>query len=516
MKRPATCVDARVAPLQVTVLLAAACTAAGLRLWDLATLPVFIDEDRYSYVALEMTRLPWLEAVLRPMNFLATGISRAPLVLIIQAALVPLAPDPVVAGRWISIASSLLTTLLCFVAGRRLGGPAVGLITGWLYALAPLAILHEQMALQDGPLTTAALATTLVSIKAVSTRSWTASALACLLGSIAVQIKVPGLALALLPPFLLVLYPGPRSRLRQALLITLGPLVTYVMLILGPLGASFAEEESRLHIIQPLKMLPHNLTQAGDTITSYLSVGILILAVIGAILAARAAPRHAATYAFVVLVFIVPWLLLSTWTPSRYFLPGLPFVLAFAALACVRIPQLLSARNQLAGDLASGLCAISLVWQGFQGLQLVMDRRGAHLSELDDFQYRSNWPSGYGYSEAAAFVRSSIEPGAAVAYIVAPEHRMASGLHSPHPAGVRSLGLFQPKDPLPIGLVSVLYVVVDDPRNVDDPGATPIGKQLQEVLSKMPTLQVVKQFPRPGISEKVTILRWDRFAQGGQ
>src|SRR5207248_4445274 len=125
---------------------------------------------------------------------------------------IPLTADPVIAGRVLSAAAGTITTVLCFFLGRRLGGSGVGLVAATLYALSPVAVLHERMVLHDGPMAACALGAVLMSWAAIERRSWPLGCVAALLGALAVQFKTPAVATALLPIVILAVHEGSRAR----------------------------------------------------------------------------------------------------------------------------------------------------------------------------------------------------------------------------------------------------------------------------------------------------------------
>jgi 4-amino-4-deoxy-L-arabinose transferase-like glycosyltransferase len=474
--------------------------AVGLRAYRLDDVPVFYDEDRYAYVAHEMTHMSWGEAIFRPMNYLETGIARAPLVMLGQAVLARLTLDTVLAGRIISIACAGASTALTFWLGHSLAGPLAGIVASLLYAFSPVSILHEQMGLQDGPLTAVSVAAVLASHRAIDRGSWRASALAAVLGAIAVQCKPPGVALVLIPPLLIMLWPGSAQRLGLAALATAGPALSYATIAFGPLGKSMAEEESRLRLIQPLTTLPANLMTGADTLVTYLGIGLLACLVLGQAIAGREAPREAVTLSWAIVVFIVPWLLLSRFVPSRYYVPVIPYICAFAAVGLVRMPQLLWGHWRWVGAVAATASVVIAGLQLNAGVARVLEPRIAPLSYLDNFQYRSGWPSGFAYMDASRFVRSSISQGAAVAYAVDPGHRMGAGVHSQLPDGNVSLGLI---DHLAVPWQRAdgrtLVVVVDD-------GTASPMLRANEVLQQLPALREAARFEHPGSRSGVSIL----------
>ena len=129
--------------------------------------------------------------------------------------------------------------------------------------------------------------------------------------------------------------------------------------------------------------------------------------------------------------------------------------------------------------------------------------RTARLTSQDAWQYQSGWPSGFGYDEARRFIAQTAEPGSAVAYVINSGHRLAASGLTPLPAGVTSLGLFDPPERLRLEHGGPIYVLVDDGIGDD---AVP-GARLQEVLRREPRLQLVAHFTRPHAATGVAILR---------
>src|ERR671933_2720340 len=203
---------------------------AALRLYRLDAVPAFVDEDMYTTVAVEMTHLAWPDYVLHSTDSASTGIAKTPLVFMAQAELTARGLDPLIAGRAISALSGVISIPLVFWLGHRLGGGApVGLLAAGMYALLPLAVVHERMVLQDGPMSTAALAAVLVADLASSRGSIRWFVLAGVLGALAVQLKVSAVFVAVvLTRIALVGWAHKPWRLRAgALLMPAGPASAY-------------------------------------------------------------------------------------------------------------------------------------------------------------------------------------------------------------------------------------------------------------------------------------------------
>ena len=473
--------------------------AAGiLRFYGVGDWPVFIDEDDYTSTALEMLHLPWREAILRSSQ---VHPYKPPLGFLLQDWLIPLTTDPVVAGRVLSAAAGTITAALCFFLGRRLGGPGVGLVAAALYALSPVAVLHERMVLQDGPMAACALGAVLVSWAAIERRSWPLGGVAALLGALAVQFKVPAVATALLPIVILAVHEGPRARpLGPALLAAGGPLISYTALMRGPLGSGLAQENSE-RLAEPFTAFRSNLDVLLDSALTYFPAGLAFVVLVGAVLALWHRPRLAAVFLSAIIAWSAPWLVFSNFAPSRYYLPAVPYACALAALAMIRLPVMATSLGRAPGRLlAAGSLAI-LAASGIGSVQLVVSHRTAAMPKVDDAQYRSGWASGYGYAEAAYFVSTEAEPGSAVAYVVDPLHRVGVGFGRPSPTGVKILGFFHPPDQLRMNYRGPVYVVADDGLD------TVAGRKVAEVLAREPGLHTLVRYTRPGSDMGVSVLR---------
>lgn len=486
-----------------TLLALIALGAAILRLYHLDAAPVFYDEDLYIRAALRMTELLWHQAVHVPSSMAQSGLARPPLVFLVHAWLIPAFNDPIIAGRVVSAIFGTITTVLCFFLGRRLGGGAVGLVAATLYALSPIAVLHERMVLQDGPLATWVLATVLVAWTAIDRGWWKLGCTAALLGAAAVLTKQSGLAVALAPPILLLFAArGLRPGVAPAALASVGPLFTYAVLMLGPLAASQAQEFERQEFVNPMGMFGENLSQLGDILATYFPAGLWLLAVVGALLTVRQRPGVVVACLWMIALYTLSWAVVSRFLPARYTLPAAPFICALAAVALVQLPMLALRRSRLVGTLTGLGAALLVAASGASAVHLAASHATAPMTALDACQYRSCWPSGYAYAAAARFV-STLPPGSSVLYMVDGSHRIAAGMHRPPPVGVTSLGRLEPREPLPRQYPGDLYILVDDEPLARGRDET----RITGLLARERRLEQVARFTRPGADAGVTVLR---------
>jgi 4-amino-4-deoxy-L-arabinose transferase-like glycosyltransferase len=228
--------------------------AALLRFWNLGAWPVFMDEDIYTWGAHSLQSMGLAEA------FRTAYWGKSPFPLYLQGLLGIASGDTLLAGRTLSAVSGCATTALCFFLGRRIGDERQGLVAAGLYALSPLAVLHERMALLDAPMTTCLLAGMLCSWESIEKRSWMWTALAFVAGGLAVQFKVPGVAAAAMPWLILLTYDGVTSkRIAIASVTSAGPILSYSALMLSPLGQGLAAQSAELRQSPSWELLGANL-----------------------------------------------------------------------------------------------------------------------------------------------------------------------------------------------------------------------------------------------------------------
>jgi hypothetical protein len=127
---------------------------------------------------------------------------------------------------------------------------------------------------------------------------------------------------------------------------------------------------------------------------------------------------------------------------SRYLLFTLP---PLTAAAVEGWRALLARTPAVRLPAAAGLLLICTVLMGRQSMLLILDPLAARWSRLDRSQYFESWSSGYGYPEAARFIRDSV---AAPQVIFALDGHSADQLRSylPERWGTRVLPIFQAPD----------------------------------------------------------------------
>ncbi|HWQ13585.1 MAG TPA: glycosyltransferase family 39 protein, partial [Roseiflexaceae bacterium] len=254
----------RVLRREALLLALAAAVYLAARLPALQVLPLFNDEAVYL-----------LRAAVFPADLPSTLGEGKLMHELLLPLLTPLPGDPLVPARLLSVACGLGTIVGLWYCGRALGSGAAGALAGLLYATAPIAILHDLLAISDSLLTCAATLVLLASLHYAQhpRPEWRHAALLGTLLGLAALVKLPGLFLFAVPVLLSLALAPPPDRARRALQLRSALLVALVFIAaLAPLHYGGAER-AKLGVATPAAQLAQigaNAAAAGDWLLRYL------------------------------------------------------------------------------------------------------------------------------------------------------------------------------------------------------------------------------------------------------
>ena len=133
----------------------------------LSMFPILVDESIY---------LRWAEIIDHQGQwFISLLDGKQPLTYWILALLRKISDvDPLLQGRLLSVFAGLLSTIGVFAIGRRLGGEAAGLLSAFLYACFPFALLFDRLAYTEAFVNLFGVAIVLTSLECFqeSGQSW--------------------------------------------------------------------------------------------------------------------------------------------------------------------------------------------------------------------------------------------------------------------------------------------------------------------------------------------------------
>jgi 4-amino-4-deoxy-L-arabinose transferase-like glycosyltransferase len=474
-------------------LLAILILAAFLRTWRLGLWPMFADEDAHSATTREIVNASFLSGF----KIAATEADKPVPLFWIRAMLWPLFGSPWMAGRWLSAAAGVATTGLCFVLGRRVWGNAAGVVAALVYATSPWALIEDRQNVQD-PVMTALILVILLMIldqsqRPTSLRPYVVAAL----GFVAVFVKASAFLLVPVPWLAYMLWvkrPWRPEERRSMTVMTMGPAIAFSAVKFFNLGGS----TDRFH---PIHHIPTNFLVFCDAVHTYMGMGMVILCILGAVLLYRRDYRMGAFLVCLTLGWSADWMATSDFAPSRYYLIAVALAAVAAGSGAVGLVEWSWRHFKAAGMVAGAAIALIVAMPARTSVRLIQNFATAPMAKLDDWQYRSGWPSGYAFPEAEEWLRSNVPPGANVGYVIDVMHKEDAGLFAPLPAGIVSLGYIQEeygKLKLP-KMSGTVYLMVDD-------GRWDSRYFVRRIMRRIPSASEVKRFLKPGSNLGVSIM----------
>ena len=402
----------------------------GLRVANLLSMPMYVDEATYLGWAVEIWDRRTRAALMIPV----VEDGKQPLFMWLAGGASHLFPDPLLAGRLVSVAAGVLSTLGVYLIGRWLLGRREGLAAGLLYAVAPFNLFYDRLALVEGLLNAEAIWVFALSVFIF--RRAKRARIAALAGAgmgtaIGMAIWTKTLALLILPfPILCTILLAQRQRARVALtgLAVAGAIGAAIAaaLLLAPEAANlwskagtFAESPSYFWAYLPSR-LAGNLSGYASWLSAYLPTPLWELIVGAAVWGMARRRRIALLLVGTWAAFTVPTLLWSRTVAysSRYVLEGIFPLLVLLSAFIVRVWEWigLKLRFRLASDLRrkegtrlalAVLLALALVGPSLRfDLELMVKPETAPLPPHDHMLYVTGWFSGYGAKDAIDLVKS--------------------------------------------------------------------------------------------------------------
>jgi hypothetical protein len=386
----------------VLVILAVALT---LRLLNLESLPIFLDEALHINAA-RLTQTGDVFGLATDGKALHNWI--APVFYLFGQ-------NWLLLTRLFSVVCAVVTLGCMYVVASRLHSRLAGLVAMLVWAVVPFAVFHERMALVDSLMTALTAMVLGFSLRLVEASTWyravgwgflTAVAMTC-----AFLTKVPAIVVLCYPGFalLLVLRPGNYFKRFGAL----GVVCCFTFMLIIPVISAYNGVWNKSQVDQKLSsgldagLIWQNIGQIGGWLADYLTLpvfGMVGLAIIGGWWQKES---RLVTF-FLVLSSVVPLVVLAVLAEvsfPRYFLFTLVPLLVLVGVQSVQLWQLMIKRRKL----NPGLALVGLVvfvpafWFNWQ---TITQPASAVLPAVDRFQYIEGWASGYGVNETVVFLQA--------------------------------------------------------------------------------------------------------------
>ena len=479
----------------------------GTRLWQLLSLPIFLDEGTYISRALQVRTGDWTVA-------LADGNVLMPRLLALW--LPPAtssAASILYAARWLTVAIDALALLAVFLLARRCFSERAAWLAAGFYLVAPFVYVYDRMALADGPLLALTALGLWLSVRiAGGHSSWRSALWLGIILGLAALVKLSGL-LGWAAPVLAILS---ARDVRAALLLWrrwllawgVGALVYAPVLLFGA-GQYQVGAKSVLALAPDdvLGQLGRNLSLLAEWLFAYFpgAFGLFILA---ALIAALVLRRRAALWIVSALLPLVFFVLVSrVWYP-RYVLPAVPALLVLAgwlaAALLARTGQLLPARSVRLVVPVLLLALLIVPPMSFEWL-IAADPPRAPWPAIERWQYVEDWPAGYGVAQAAGFMRDAAAASPGGIYIMRGDRTSAVleplALYLAADPGLLLQSMNLSNDNVPNRLSRMArekptYVVLDPPRE---------GFDFHE---RFPLAVARARFEKPGGQTAILVYEW--------
>ncbi len=380
-----------------------------LRLINLTILPVFADEAIYIRWSQIMSSEPTL-------RFLPLSDGKQPLFMWILMFFVKRMSDPLFAGRLLSVVSGVgsmigLFFLTYYIFKSRLSA----IFASILWALSPLSLFFDRMALVDSMLTCFGVWTLFLSLVMVDTLRLDMAMLLGFALGFAGLTKSPALFFAALIPVAVILLKKPKDLLKYAGLLVVAYIIAFAMYNIQRLGPNFNMLTSRTGdyvfplsriLVYPTDPIRYNLPTSFSWLWAMGPIGLGFLALIGLILNFK---RYIKYVLILGVWLLAPFIYEAEFAKSftlRYILFLVPPLYVFAA----------GAFNKVSGKwkyLTIAALVVFIVQAGVFDYYLLTNPVKANFPLRDRMGYFQEWTSGIGIKETADYIRdiNSKNPG---------------------------------------------------------------------------------------------------------
>lgn len=383
-----------------------------LRLPNLTLQPIFADEAIYIRWAQIMRAEPTL-------RFLPLSDGKTPLFMWMLMPMFKIFPDPLFAGRFLSVMAGLGTVFAGIFLGWKFFNIRVGLLTALFLAVTPFIVFFDRMALVDSMLSAFTLWSLAVALLLLEyPRIDLAILLGYLLGG-GVLTKTPGfLNVFWLPVTIIKLTSRPKRQIWLKIIGLWGVAVfimlsLYGILKLGP-GFSNLSARNQDYIFSPLLILhrpwdpliPH-LRDLADWLPKLLTPTILLLISVGVLMTIIKPNKiKLVILLWSILPLLVQLMLLKTFT-ARYILPSIPPLLCLAAIA---LESFLKKTSSVFWKWLVVILLVSLLPIRMD-YQLITDPQKANLPKEERRGYFEDWTAGFGFKEIADYLGNESRKG---------------------------------------------------------------------------------------------------------
>ena len=373
-----------------------------LRLINLTILPVFADEAIYIRWSQIMSSEPTL-------RFLPLSDGKQPLFMWILMFFVKRMSDPLFAGRLLSAISGVGSMFgLFFLTYYLFKSKLSALFAVVLWAVSPLSLFFDRMALVDSMLTCFGIWILLLSLVTAKTLRLDMAMIMGFILGLASLTKSPALFFAALIPTAMILLKKPKNMFKYIGLLAVAYFIAFGMYNIQRLGPNFGQLTARTKdyvfplsriFVYPTDPIRYNLPTTASWLYAMGPIGLVLLVFIGTALNFK---RYRKYILILGVWFLAPLLFEAEFTKSftlRYILFLTPPLYVLAA----------SAFTNLSGKwkyLTMFAFIIFVLQAGIFDYHLLTNPQKANFPRRERMGYFQEWTAGTGVKETADYIRS--------------------------------------------------------------------------------------------------------------
>ncbi|MBT7477000.1 MAG: hypothetical protein HN649_10250 [Nitrospina sp.] len=395
------------------------------RLTGLTLLPIFTDEAMYIHIA-QIIDSNWENLFLTKVN------AFKPLFIWIVATYQNFFPDPLLAGRLVSVAAGAASTLGIYWLGRELFSDRVGKVSAIIYLFCPYFIFFERLALMESLVNAFGIWTVWVSFRITKENELKIRSFVLLGTLLGLAFLTKSTALMFFPaPFVIFLLAKTYTKINflkflsgtifLVLLINLPYFLTDQVIGFNNRHPIFSSTNFYIPIETlvgfPIDIWGRNIWTIYVYFMIYLTFPLFLVIAFGIFYALLQKNKTGIT---LLLLFVIPAsiiVLIGDRIFSRYYLIVIPPLIILSGWALVQLANYVSRRlNVLHSTWANILLAVLLIFMVSEGIvfskNLSKDPFKAFFPKIDRYQYLTSQSSGHGVKEAAEFLitKSKAEP----------------------------------------------------------------------------------------------------------
>lgn len=383
------------------------------RLINLTQLPIFTDEAIY---------IRWAQIGERDASwrFISLTDGKQPLFTWIMMGMLRIIPDPLAAGRMVSVLAGFFSLTGLYVLVNELWkNRRIGLLSGFLYVISPFALMYDRMALYDSLVCAFSIWNLYLAILLVrSIRLDVALLFGMTLGVGLLNKTSVFISMYLIPATLLLFNWRSRRKILLffqwvglVMIVVVLSQLLYSILRLSPFFYIIKQKDAlfiypfREWIKHPFIFFYGNIHGMFDWVIRYMTMPVFFLSIVSLIFPKKMFKEK-------LLLFIwwaAPFTGLALFGRVLYPRFVLFMIMPLLVLAADMVNEIFLLRLR---RIFTGICIFVLVVPSlFSSYKIITDITNAPIPKSDLGQYVNDWPSGWGVREIVAFIGKEAEKG---------------------------------------------------------------------------------------------------------